>query len=119
MYGVRATYFKARQPGFHIDRALYNLHRLSDHFIDVFRKMHENLAVFSFLPPLSDLRCNCLAFHLLLWELTAIFAPHHIRVDLFDLLLVRGGTIFNLYVIPEGQASVERFFKRIKATIMH
>ena len=102
MYGVRATYYKAQQPSFNLERAMYNLHRLSDHFIDVFRKLHENMAVFSFLPPLSDLRCNCMAFHLLLWELTAILAPWDIRVDVFDLLLVRGGSLFNMYVIPEG-----------------
>ena len=40
------------------------------------------------------MRCNLLAWHLLIWELTAIFAPEEIRIDIFDLLSVRGGAFF-------------------------
>ena len=43
-----------------------------------------------------------MVYHLIQWELFAIFAPEKIRLDLFDLLCVRGGGFLNcLFVTPE------------------
>ena len=78
--------FKAEQPGFSLDRALYNLHRLADHFINVFRDLNKNKAIDQFLNPKADVRCNLMAWNLLQWELTAIFAPEVITIDFFDLM---------------------------------
>jgi hypothetical protein len=65
---------------------LYNLHRLADHFITVFRDLNKNKAIDQFLNPQADVRCNLMAWNLLQWELTAIFAPEVITIDFFDLL---------------------------------
>ena len=42
-----------------------------------------------------------MAYNLLLWELTAIFAPEVIKVDIFDLLCKRG-SLLQAFVSPCG-----------------
>ena len=75
------------QPSFNLATALHNLHRLSDNFIAVFRKMYRAMPdENTWLTPQSDYRCHMLAHHLLFWHLYAIFEPSGIRVDIFELL---------------------------------
>ena len=93
----------AYQPSFRYEECLRNLHMLSDHFIAVFRHLFSKLPVGSFLPNRSDYRCNLLSYHLLLWELFAIYAPEEIKIDVFELLKSRGGAIFFNFFIPTGK----------------
>ena len=67
-----------------------------------------------FLPKVSDYRCNMLAYHLLLWQLFAIFAPQLIKIDIFSILLSQGCSFFFCYFDPAGKCSPTRnnLFKR-------
>lgn len=56
-----------------------------------------------YLPDLADMRSNQLSWHLLNWELAAIFAPDEIKVDIFDLLCCRGGAILQNFITPDGK----------------
>jgi len=40
------------------------MQKLSDHFIKVFRKLHEGKGFDYWMPEEADLRCNMLAYHL-------------------------------------------------------
>ena len=75
----------------------------SDNFILVFRKLHEGLPVFDFLAPMADFRCNLIAYHLVMWQLFAIFAPQEIKVDFFDYFCVRGGGQHQTFILPDGK----------------
>ena len=44
-----------------------------------------------------------LAFHLLVWELYAIFAPEKIHIDIFELLKSQGCAVFFGFFGPEGK----------------
>lgn len=96
------------QKGFCLETALKNLEKLTICFVEVFRALHKNLCVFDFLPPMADMRCNMMASHLLPWNMMAIYAPHKIRVDPFDLFCVRGGGFFQSFSMPEGRTTVFR-----------
>ena len=100
--GVWHAEFITAQPGFCLERALYNHRRLAEHFVEVFRKMYHNLRVEQFLPPRADQRCHLLSFALIWWELFALFTPDQIKVDLFDILCCRGGACFQTYCTPCG-----------------
>ena len=83
--------FNAEQREFKLEKCLNNLMKLSDHFIGVFRKLHDSLRVFQFLTKMADFRCNMIAFHLIMWNLFAIFAPEKIKIDVFDFMCIKGG----------------------------
>ena len=105
----------AIQPNFDIERCLNNIQKLSYHFIDTFRRLNDGLGVFEFLIPRSDMRCNLMLYHLIQWELMAIFAPQEIKVDIFDLLCVRGGGFFQYFVHPTGHTLLERMIRNEKS----
>ena len=65
----------ARQPLFDLERCLYNLDRLSKHFIQVFRYLCKDHGDFDFLNMYTDNRCAMMIFHLIFWELTAMISP--------------------------------------------
>ena len=99
---LHVRHMSIRQPGFDLKRCLNNLHKLSDNFIAVFRKLYKGLSLDQALSRLSDFRCHMMVYHLIQWELFAIFAPEKIRLDLFDLLCIRGGGFLNcLFMTPE------------------
>ena len=80
------------------------MHKLSKHFIVVFRKIYANRGYREALPRMTDLRCHLLVDHLINWELLAIYAPDRMRLDMFDLLCTRGGGVFNvLFLQFSGQ----------------
>ena len=56
----------------------------------------------------ADMRCNKLAFCLTVWELMAIISPERIKIDIFELLRVRGGGIFQAHVTPIGRVHLHR-----------
>ena len=93
----------ANQPGFCLERSLHNLKRFSDNFISVFRKLHEGMPVFDFLAPFTDFRCNLIAYHLVMWQLYAIFCPEEIKIDFFDYFCVRGGGQLQTFILPDGK----------------
>lgn len=103
--------FKAMQPGFKLERALRNLHMISDHFRDIFRFLNRNMGIDQFLQPKADVRCNLMAWNLLQWELTSIFVPEQIKLDFFDLLCVRGGASFFVFVTPGGMVTVDKIYR--------
>ena len=107
-----------RQPAFNFKVAIYNMVKLSNHFIEVFRKMHEKMALLKFLPAASDTRCNLIAQHLLMWELHAILAPDRIKIDLFDLICLKGGAIFQRFYMPSGKCSYFQEMKFSRRIIM-
>lgn len=49
-----------------------------------------------------------LSFSLIYWELTAIFAPELITVDLFELILSRGCAYTALFIAPNGYTRLSR-----------
>ena len=101
-----------------ITRGIYNLHRLSDHFIYVFRKIYGDRPVCEPLPRMTDLRCQLMADHLVNWEILAIYAPEKLRIDLFDLLCTRGGGFLNvLFLQFDGQLYFKGIFSTNKAAI--
>ena len=110
---IKRSNIKARQPGFVLSLALYNLHKLSDHFIEIFRKINRKYAIEEFMTNLiADQRCHLMSYNLILWELMAIMAPDEIKVDLFDLLCVRGCAFFQIYITPSGKVTSERAMRQ-------
>ena len=69
----------------------------------IFRKVTEK----GFLPKVSDYRCHMLTYHLIMWELHAIFAPHEIRLDIMRLLCAHGTVPFNVYIRPAGSINYD------------
>ena len=74
------------QENFCLRQSLMNLHKLTDHFIAVFREVFSKVGEKDFLPKVADFRCHMLSYHLMMWGLHAIFAPDKIKLDLLMLL---------------------------------
>ena len=104
--GRKSYMISARQPGFDFRRCIYNLNKLSDNFIDAFRRLNIGLEVFDFLPKMIDMRCHMLAYHLLIWHLFVIYAPDKIQIDIYDLLSIQGGGFFSQFAQPAGSLHV-------------
>ena len=103
----RYSHITIQQPNYNLASSLSQLHKLSDHFIDIFRIKFQELSTFeSWLPPQTDFRCNLLAYHLLVWEIHAILAPEQIKINFFDLLCIKGGAIFRTFAFPNGKLYV-------------
>ena len=95
--------YNVYQPEFDLCKALRNIQVLSDHFIIIFRFLMSKQPEGEFLPKKSDLRCSMLAYHLLLWEMQAILAPEQMRLDIFELLKIRGCAILTAFLDPNGR----------------
>ena len=63
------------------------------------------------MPKEIDFRCSLFAYHLLCWELAAVLAPEEIKIDLYELIRVRGcSAITSVYMDWTGRV---RFGKLI------
>lgn len=60
------------------------------------------------MPKISDHRCNMLAFHLLWWQLYAIFAPQKMSIDIFSLFLKYGSAFFFAFFDPAGKCTTTK-----------
>ena len=98
----------AVQPRFDLKRALDNLKRLSIHFIDTFRKIQQKFSLHDFLQPNSDARCHMLTYHLMHFSFMAMLSPKDIKVDIFDLLCLRGGAPLQVFCRPDGEIEPEK-----------
>ena len=104
------------EQDFSLSRCLENLQKLTEHFIEVFREMHELLPMSTFMEnQQAELRCNLMAKHLLHWNMFAIFGPELVKVDLFSMLKSQNGTIFSpVSVRPNGVSfQKEQKFKKL------
>lgn len=92
------------EKDFSLSRCLENLQKLTEHFIEVFREMHEMIPMSTFMDnQQAELRCNLMAKHLLHWNMFAIMGPELVKIDLFSLLRSQNGTIFSpISVRPNG-----------------
>ena len=54
-------------------------------------------------PAFLERRMAHLAYNLVFWEAFLIFAPFDIRVDIADVLAVKGGTLFDVIMSPCGR----------------
>ena len=98
----RKTHYVLSQSGFKLDRCLRNIRLLSDYFIKIFRYLNRNmLEMGDFLNMEADVRCNLLAYHLVMWEIAAMVVPELITIDISDLLCLHGA-LFCAYYSPCG-----------------
>ena len=72
---------------------MYNVDRLSRKFIEIFRFLNKDNGENEFLNMKADHRCSLMLFHLVLWEVTAMFYPEKIKIDVFD-ILCKNGSLF-------------------------
>lgn len=63
-----------------------NTEMLSDNFIAAIRSFYAGKSMKHYLGEEADYRCNLFARHLIWWELTAVFYPQKMQLDIFDLL---------------------------------
>ena len=107
------------QPKFNKLRAISNIQKLSDHFIEVFRSLHKGKGLNDWIPEEADLRCNMMATHLFWFEMAVILAPDEIKVDIFDLLCSSGGAIFRNFIYPSGMSNYYRIRTKSKVPLYH
>ena len=60
-----------------------------------------------------------MAFHLYFFEMTAIFAPDEIKVDIFDLLCSSGGAILRSFIYPCGISNYYKIRSKAKCPLYH
>ena len=57
------------------------------------------------------MRCNLMSWNLVQWNLAMIVAPEEINIDFFDLICVRGGSLFRVFTTPNGIMTIEKIYK--------